>query len=150
MIKTHTKLNSKSPWLLEVQDNFYNMFRSLSAVCGVAVGSFITVKCLNYFEDRNLLNAGNVGLQSKNLELKLVQVLFRHGARTPLKLIPGLEETVWNKYELRYDLEHTKLKHELRSLRPGELPEETTLTRDVLRVGFFTSGFNFTTFIIDI
>ena len=112
------------------------MFRCLSAVCGVAVGSCLTVKCLNYFEDRNLLNAGNVGLKSKNLELKLVQVLFRHGARTPLKLIPGLEETVWNKYELRYDLEHTKLKHELRSLRGGELPEEKTVTRDVLRVRF--------------
>jgi hypothetical protein len=112
------------------------MFRSLSAVCGVAVGSFITVKCLNYLEERNLLNAGNVGLQSKNLDLKLVQVLFRHGARTPLKLIPGLEETIWNKNELRYDLEHTKLKHVLRSLKPGGLPEETTVTNNILRVRF--------------
>ena len=118
------------------------MFRPISAVCGVAVGSYITVKCLNYLEDRKLLNAGNVGLQSKNIDLKLVQVLFRHGARTPLKLIPGLEETIWDKNELRYDLQHTKLKHELRNLRPGQLPEEITLTRDILRVStLFTFGF---------
>ena len=109
------------------------MFRSLSVICGVAVGSFISVKSLNYFEERNLLNAGDVGLQCKNQELKLVQVLFRHGARTPLKLIPGLEEIVWNKYELRYDLQHTKVKYELRNVKSEELPKET-FTKDQLRV----------------
>ena len=117
------------------------MLRCFSALCGATVSSYITVKCLGYFEKHSLLNAGDVRLQSKDLELKLVQVLFRHGARTPLKLIPGLEETVWNKYELRYDLEHTKLKHELRNLKKGKLTNETSLTSDQLRVGWFISGF---------
>ena len=115
------------------------MFRSLSVVCGAALGSFISVKTLNYFEERNLLNANDSGLQSKNQELKLVQVLFRHGARTPLKLIPGLEETVWNKYELRYDLPHTRMKYEVRNLKSGELPKET-FTRNPLRVCCLISG----------
>ncbi|XP_028402517.1 lysophosphatidic acid phosphatase type 6-like [Dendronephthya gigantea] len=110
------------------------MFYRLSVVSGVAVSSYLTVKFLNHFERREqVLNAGDVGLEYENTELKLVQVLFRHGARTPLKLIPGLEETVWNKYELRYDLEHTKLRHKLKNLKRGELPPLSV--KDELRGG---------------
>lgn len=36
---------------------------------------------------------------SSDYELKLVQVLFRHGARTPLKSIPGVME-VWPSFSL--------------------------------------------------
>ena len=120
------------------------MFRSFTVLCGAAVGSYLATKGINVFERQNEdLKAGDVTLQCKNLDLKLVQVLFRHGARTPLKLIPGLEETIWNKYELRYDLEHTKVKYELRHLKGDVLLEEAQVRRDVLRVCYcLLSAFN--------
>lgn len=112
-----------------------DMFYRLSVVSGVAASSYLTVKFLNHFEKREqVLNAGDVGLESKSIKLKLVQVLFRHGARTPLKLIPGLEETVWNKYELRYELEHTRLRYNLENLKGGKLSMETLSAKDELRV----------------
>lgn len=111
------------------------MFRYSSVVCGVAIGSMVGAKCLNYFTYRNELNAENAGLQrTEDLDLKLVQVFFRHGARTPMKLIPGLEETVWDKNELRRELEHTKLSYELRNLKGGGITQETSSPKNELRV----------------
>ncbi|KAM6287529.1 lysophosphatidic acid phosphatase type 6 isoform 1-T1 [Spheniscus humboldti] len=39
---------------------------------------------------------GGVGRERRDLELKLVQVVFRHGARTPLRPLPGAAPVEWH------------------------------------------------------
>ncbi|XP_046857340.1 lysophosphatidic acid phosphatase type 6-like [Xenia sp. Carnegie-2017] len=110
------------------------LIRSLNYACGLAVSSFIAVNTLNTFRPGNTVRGKDVDRKDKDLALKQVQVIFRHGARTPIKTISGLEENVWDKQELRYELEHTKLKYEVKSLNSHELKEENS-TKNVLKGG---------------
>lgn len=112
------------------------MFRTISVLCGFAAGSAITVKGLNVWDSHeNTLNASPTRAKLENAEIELVQVqvLFRHGARTPLKIIPGIEETNWDKNQLAYELAHTKLQYNVKDLKSRTLPVET-LTDGPLRV----------------
>ena len=113
------------------------MFRSISLFCGFAVGSTITVKSLNLlnFHDNSLkASAQPRSLENSELKLVLVQVLFRHGSRTPLKIIPRIEETIWDKNRLLYELPHTKLRYTVKDLKNRVLPDEEGLTENLLRV----------------
>ena len=112
------------------------MFRTISVLCGFAAGSAITVKGLSVWDsDVNTLIASPARAKLENAEVELVQVqvLFRHGARTPLKIIPGIEETNWDKNQRTYELAHTKLKYNVKDLKNRTLPVET-LTDGPLRV----------------
>ena len=64
----------------------------------------------------------NVTLQTNDLELQQVQVVVRHGARTPFKLIPNTEQANWP-VEDNDDLPHTLINHTVRSLDFGGKPE---------------------------
>ncbi|KAF7709276.1 lysophosphatidic acid phosphatase type 6 [Silurus meridionalis] len=58
---------------------------------------------------------------SSQYELKLVQVLFRHGARTPLKSIPDVLEAHWVP-ELLEIPDHTKIDYVVTDLHGGPRP----------------------------
>ncbi|KAF5903090.1 lysophosphatidic acid phosphatase type 6, partial [Clarias magur] len=58
---------------------------------------------------------------SSPYELKLVQVLFRHGARTPLKSIPDVLEALWVPDLLEVP-DHTKMDYVVRDLKGGPRP----------------------------
>ncbi|TRY88164.1 hypothetical protein DNTS_026871, partial [Danionella cerebrum] len=59
--------------------------------------------------------------ESSPYELKLVQVLFRHGARTPLKSIPGVLEAQWVP-ELLEVPAHTEIDYKVTDLQGGPRP----------------------------
>lgn len=63
---------------------------------GVAVGLLSLRRLLRVSADRRAIAAGEAGDGAvpgpESMKLLAVQVFFRHGARTPLKHIPGLEE----------------------------------------------------------
>ncbi|TNN59319.1 Lysophosphatidic acid phosphatase type 6 [Liparis tanakae] len=72
-------------------------------------------------------------------KLKLVQVLFRHGARTPLKTIPGVMEAQWLPTLLEPPA-HTHIDYEVTDLLGGPRPPapvEDSYRKNVLKGGSF-------------
>ncbi|XP_053733275.1 lysophosphatidic acid phosphatase type 6 [Synchiropus splendidus] len=72
-------------------------------------------------------------------ELKLVQVLFRHGARTPLKSIPDVLEAQWTPALLEPP-PHTRIRYVVTDLHGGPKPSsavEDSYRRNVLSGGSF-------------
>lgn len=72
-------------------------------------------------------------------ELQLVQVLFRHGARTPLKSIPDVMEAQWVPTLLEPP-PHTHINYEVKSLTGGPRPSapmEENYRKNVLTGGSF-------------
>uniref|UniRef100_A0A3P8W040 Acid phosphatase 6, lysophosphatidic n=1 Tax=Cynoglossus semilaevis TaxID=244447 RepID=A0A3P8W040_CYNSE len=72
-------------------------------------------------------------------ELKLVQVLFRHGARTPLKSIPNVMEVQWVPTLLEPPA-HTHINYVVTDLRGGPRPSspaEESYRKNVLTGGTF-------------
>ena len=61
-------------------------------------------------------------MQANELELQQVQVIVRHGARTPFKFIPNIEQVTWPVQD-NEDLPHTLINHAVRSLDCGGKPE---------------------------
>ncbi|KPP78135.1 Lysophosphatidic acid phosphatase type 6-like [Scleropages formosus] len=55
------------------------------------------------------------------LELQLVQVAFRHGARTPLRSIPAVQEAQWVPDLLKVP-DHTRIEHLVMDLQGGPRP----------------------------
>ncbi|XP_010780785.1 lysophosphatidic acid phosphatase type 6 [Notothenia coriiceps] len=73
-------------------------------------------------------------------ELKLVQVLFRHGARTPLKSIPDVMEAQWVPTLLEPPA-HTQIKYEVTDLDGGPRPPapvEDSYRKNILSGGSFS------------
>ena len=70
--------------------------------------------------DSSRKSSGN----SNNLELVLVQIAFRHGARTPIFPTPckELEPVTWNADLLMGVLPHTDIEYELLHLSGGPKP----------------------------
>lgn len=76
---------------------------------------------------------------SSPYELKLVQILFRHGARTPLKSIPDVLEAQWVP-ELLEAPPHTDIKYVVTDLQGGPRPSspiEDSYRRSILTGGTF-------------
>ncbi|XP_059895377.1 lysophosphatidic acid phosphatase type 6 isoform X2 [Gadus macrocephalus] len=72
-------------------------------------------------------------------ELKLVQVLFRHGARTPLKSIPDILEAQWVP-SLLHPPAHTKMNYVVTDLEGGPqppMPVEDSYRKTTLAGGTF-------------
>eukprot|EP00794_Sanderia_malayensis_P002452 gene2452-2825_t len=59
---------------------------------------------------------------SNALKLEQVCVITRHGARTPFKLIPGIEPVAW-KEEDNVDLQHTLIDFSVRTADGGGKPQ---------------------------
>ncbi|NP_001103850.1 lysophosphatidic acid phosphatase type 6 [Danio rerio] len=70
-------------------------------------------------------------------ELKLIQVLFRHGARTPLKSIPDVLEAQWSP-ELLEAPAHTKIDYMVTDLEGG--PRPPAPVEDSYRAKILTGG----------
>ncbi|NP_001133278.1 lysophosphatidic acid phosphatase type 6 isoform X1 [Salmo salar] len=70
-------------------------------------------------------------------ELKLVQVLFRHGARTPLKSIPGIMEAQWVPNLLEPPA-HTQINYVVTDLEGG--PRPPSPVEDSYRANILTGG----------
>ncbi|XP_026888408.2 lysophosphatidic acid phosphatase type 6 isoform X3 [Electrophorus electricus] len=74
---------------------------------------------------------------SSPYELKLVQVLFRHGARTPLKSIPDVLEAQWVPDLLEVP-DHTKIDYVVKDLHGG--PRPSAPVEDSYRASTLTGG----------
>ncbi|KAJ4932912.1 hypothetical protein JOQ06_029750 [Pogonophryne albipinna] len=77
---------------------------------------------------------------SSSYELKLVQVLFRHGARTPLKSIPDVMEAQWVPTLLEPPA-HTQINYEVTDLNGGPRPPapvEDSYRKNILSGGSFS------------
>uniref|UniRef100_A0A672GRU2 Acid phosphatase 6, lysophosphatidic n=1 Tax=Salarias fasciatus TaxID=181472 RepID=A0A672GRU2_SALFA len=74
---------------------------------------------------------------SSPYELKLVQVLFRHGARTPLKSIPDVLEAQWVPTLLEPP-PHTHINYVVRDLQGG--PQPPAPVEDSYRKNILTGG----------
>ncbi|KAI4896960.1 hypothetical protein NFI96_017926 [Prochilodus magdalenae] len=74
---------------------------------------------------------------SSQYELKLVQVLFRHGARTPLKSIPDVLEAQWVPDLLEVP-DHTKINYVVTDLQGG--PRPPAPVEDSYRARTLTGG----------
>ncbi|XP_041739170.1 lysophosphatidic acid phosphatase type 6-like isoform X2 [Coregonus clupeaformis] len=70
-------------------------------------------------------------------ELKLVQVLFRHGARTPLKSIPDVMEAQWVPNLLEPPA-HTQINYAVTDLEGG--PRPSSPVEDSYRANILTGG----------
>ncbi|XP_053242422.1 lysophosphatidic acid phosphatase type 6 [Podarcis raffonei] len=80
---------------------------------------------------------GSGGGDDDPLELKLVQVLFRHGARTPLRPIPDVEQVSWDPALLETPAE-TKFDYTVTNLAGGPRPYspfEESYKKTVLKGG---------------
>ncbi|XP_076857723.1 lysophosphatidic acid phosphatase type 6 isoform X2 [Brachyhypopomus gauderio] len=74
---------------------------------------------------------------SSPYELKLVQVLFRHGARTPLKCIPDILEAKWVPDLLEVP-DHTKIDYVVTDLNGG--PRPSSPVEESYRANALTGG----------
>ncbi|XP_033624929.1 lysophosphatidic acid phosphatase type 6-like [Asterias rubens] len=54
-------------------------------------------------------------LDQPGMQLKLVLIFFRHGARTPIRITPGIEEANWDK-EMCVEEDHHKVEYDIFSL----------------------------------
>lgn len=93
---------------------------------GVAVGLLSLRRLLRVSADRRAIAAGKAfdgtvpGQES--MKLLAVQVFFRHGARTPLKHIPGLEEVVYDRKFLIASVPYTEVPVEVKHVDGGPRP----------------------------
>ncbi|MCJ8732318.1 hypothetical protein PDJAM_G00209960 [Pangasius djambal] len=85
----------------------------------------------------NLTNTPSTDQSSSEYELKLVQVLFRHGARTPLKSIPDVLEAHWVPDLLEVP-DYTKIDYVVTDLQGG--PRPPSPVEDSYRVRTLAGG----------
>lgn len=73
---------------------------------------------------KDITEGSKKGSVNSNLELVLVQIAFRHGARTPIFQAPckELEPVTWNAELLMGALPHTNIDYELKHLSGGPKP----------------------------
>ncbi|XP_070536749.1 lysophosphatidic acid phosphatase type 6-like [Ptychodera flava] len=105
-----------------------------TAICGICVAKTALVKMATANASEGESSDRFDDLRNRGLELKMVQVFFRHGARTPLKGIPNPNnlpelETVWDKETLFAGGEHLMVDYQVKSLDGGQQPVMTIENR---------------------
>ncbi|PVD36224.1 hypothetical protein C0Q70_03200 [Pomacea canaliculata] len=98
------------------------------AICGVCLAK-VSAKAdldsatVSPMESDKLTPTADSAIQIPQLKLKQVQVFFRHGARTPLHLTPGIEEVSYLQGTVLKDVPHTVFKYEVVIL-PDMVPSQ--------------------------
>ncbi|MBN3281230.1 PPA6 phosphatase, partial [Polyodon spathula] len=113
---------------------------SLSMGIWARVGAINTAGCgavLYWLQKKTVVQADVGRAHPSPYELKLVQVLFRHGARTPLKSIPDVQEAQWVPNLLK-DPSHTSMNYVVTDLSGG--PKPPSLIEDSYRAHTLTGG----------
>ncbi|XP_038078805.1 lysophosphatidic acid phosphatase type 6-like [Patiria miniata] len=75
-----------------------------------------------------------------DLQLKLVQIFFRHGARTPIRPTPGVEEVVWDKDTMFIEGDHLKCDYEVYSLDGKSGPHHSVIEQSYQQATTFKGG----------
>lgn len=77
---------------------------------------------------------------SEPFKLKQVQVFFRHGARTPLHIIPGLEQARYFKEHVETNLPHTDIKHQVVFMPDGAVRQKNAASEDFFKLSTLRGG----------
>ncbi|XP_022081962.1 lysophosphatidic acid phosphatase type 6-like [Acanthaster planci] len=75
-----------------------------------------------------------------DLQLKLVQIFFRHGARTPIRLTPGVEEVVWDKDTMFIEEDYLKCDYDVYSLDGKSGPHHSVIEESYQQATTYKGG----------
>ncbi|CAH1789699.1 unnamed protein product [Owenia fusiformis] len=112
------------------------MASRLAKIVGITFSSYVAVKYTREQLKRTNVFASEIKNQKESdgiegeiensrtpnldsLKLRNVQIFFRHGARTPLKFIPGVEEAFWDARFLMGSLPHADIEYEVHNIHGG-------------------------------
>ncbi|XP_077864657.1 lysophosphatidic acid phosphatase type 6-like [Saccoglossus kowalevskii] len=70
----------------------------------------------------NVESGGQTHVSTEHLQQVHAQIFVRHGARTPIKIIPNVESAIWDKDELFSGAENTHIEYEVKSINGGPAP----------------------------
>lgn len=76
----------------------------------------------------------------EKLRLKQVHVIFRHGARTPLRLCPGLSSTKWDKSLLDPNQDIQVPDYQLKTIQSDQFVVESPFDKDIYGSRVFPGG----------
>ncbi|PIK42095.1 putative lysophosphatidic acid phosphatase type 6 isoform X2 [Apostichopus japonicus] len=82
----------------------------------------------------------NIPEVDSKFQLKFVMFFGRHGARTPIRTLPNVEQVLWDKETIFSGAEHTEIDYEICSLDGGSRPEpvvENIYRKVILNGGAF-------------
>ena len=93
---------------------------------------------------KDLTDSSRKSSPNKNLDLVLVQIAFRHGARTPIFPAPckELEQVTWREDLLMGALPHTDIDYELKHVNGGIKPFSKYDDRQMKKILKVVCGFD--------
>ncbi|XP_022308912.2 lysophosphatidic acid phosphatase type 6-like [Crassostrea virginica] len=104
-----------------------------------ALGAWVYNKYKDYDEDNPEPPKPTDKVKKSDLRLKQVQVIFRHGARTPIHLIPNVEEATYDAKKWKAIFPNTLYDYEILSI-DGSPPPESKYETYYQKLGLLKGG----------